>query len=120
MVAKKAVKTKVETKSKAKAKTTTKVKTKVVRRKEVCKDWTTYKVGVATHKVGDDDNAAGGLHLQQVRKAEDGVWLHRVLAKNGEYESPGVVTLLTEHQAEAKLALKKQFDKMITKVIKSA
>jgi hypothetical protein len=118
MVAKKATKTKVETK--AKAKPTTKVKTKVVSRKEVCKDWTTYKVGVATHKVGDDDNAAEGLHLQQVRKAEDGVWLHRVLAKNGEYESPGVVTLLTEHQAEAKLALKKQFDKMITKVIKLA
>lgn len=118
MVAKKAVKTKVETK--AKTKLTTKVKTKVVSRKEVCKDWTTYKVGVATHKVGDDDNAAGGLHLQQVKKAEDGVWLHRVLAKNGEYESPGVVTLLTEHQAEAKLELKKQFDKMITKVIKSA
>jgi hypothetical protein len=118
MVAKKAVNTKVETK--AKAKLTTRVKTKVVRRKEVCKDWTTYKVGVATHKVGDDDNAAGGLHLQQVKKAEDGVWLHRVLAKNGEYESPGVVTLLTEHQAEARLELKKQFDKIITKVIKSA
>ena len=82
------------------------VKKAVVKKAKPVKatDWITYKVTVATHKVGSDDEACGGNHLHQLRKAEDGVWLHRKVDKKGKVESAGITTLITEHQAESFLA----------------
>ena len=117
MTAKKTAKSKVS--KTTKVKTTVKVKAKAAKKDKVCNVWTTYRVTAATHKIGSDDKAWGGLHLYQVMKAEDGVWLHRTLAKNDKHESPGVVTLLTPHQAESKLELQKKASKAIAKALKS-
>jgi hypothetical protein len=67
------------------------------------KDWVTYRVGSAIYKLNNNDEAHGGQHLYQI-KFDGEVWLHRCLAKNGDNEEAGPVTLLTESQGESKFA----------------
>lgn len=86
---------------KAVAKKTTVEKTVVKAKKLSFENWVTYAVRAATYRIGSNEHAHYGVFLYQMRHAEDGAWLRRIVEKNGSNEEPGPITLLTAAQAEA-------------------
>jgi hypothetical protein len=103
MKKKKAIKPKKVVAKKTTVKKTT-VKKTVVQpkfKKTLFENWVTYDTKTATYRIGSNEHAHYGVFLYQMRYAEDGVWLRRIVEKNGSNEEPGPVTLMTAAQAES-------------------
>jgi hypothetical protein len=109
---------------KAVAKKTT-VKKTVVQpksKKALFENWVTYDIKTATYRIGSNEDAHYGVFLYQMRYADDGVWLRRIVEKNGSNEEPGPITLMTAAQAESyattSVVLKKELKQRAARIDK--
>lgn len=71
-------------------------------------NWNTYGTRGYTYDVANNQASAGGVHLHQVRKSKNGGWQKRICQSNGQHESFGPVTPISDVDGEAYFATAQQ------------